>query len=630
MRYSLFFLAITALAQAQKLPPLESWLNQTAQLQLAERKAEVLAVTTTEAAVERQRIVREKLLKAIGGLPDYKGPLNARITGKIDAGAYVIEKVVYESLPKYFVTADLYRPQTPGKHPAILYPMGHWAEGKPAAQLMAANLAMKGFVVLVFDPMGQGERLTAYDARLGASLVGGGVEQHWMAGTQSILIGETFARYRIWDAKRSLDYLVSRPEVDADRIGVTGCSGGGTVTTYISALDPRVKVAAPACYIQSFEVLFAGPIGDSEQSLPGFISSGLDITDYIELFAPKPWLIASTEKDFFTPAGAKVAFDEARGWYKVFGVEDRIKWVVGPGGHGTPLEVREAIYEWMIKWLKDGKGSKDEEKVHMYTNQELQATKSGQVAVDYGSRDLQEILKENLAAKKKQGSVAELRAELNKLIDEQGDFEFRRQWLLPAGEGKHPGVIVVETGANLSDRSKAFQKAGAVVLALWPRGLPAQDNRRYFAGEWSAATRAWLVGKNLPAMRAADIRKGVEMMAERPDVSAVYASATDVSGIWLLMAAAVDQRIAGVWVDRTPYSYRASFDRAVHKNMHEVTIPGFALHWDIEDMVKAMDNRKVLWTDPTDWMQQVAKLPGKYEYRYFEQPDEDFVKLLLP
>ena len=452
-----------------------------------------------------------------------------------------------------------------------------------------------------------------------------------MAGTQSILIGETFARYRIWDAKRSLDYLISRPEVDGDQIGVTGCSGGGTVTTYISALDPRVKVAAPACYIQSFEVLFPGSIGDSEQSLPGFIAAGLDITDYIELFAPKPWLISSTEKDFFTPAGAKVAYDEAREWFKIYGMEDRLRWVVGPGGHGTPLQVREAIYEWMIKWLKNGKGTKDEEKVHMYTVQELHATKSGQVAVDYGSRDLQAILKENLIAKKKQGSVAELRAELKKLMAAQGDFEFKTEWLLPEGPGKHAGVIVVETaGAMPSARARAFQKAGAIVLSLWPRGLPATENRRYLAGEWTSATRAWLVGKNIPAMRAADIQRGVEMMSARDDIGSVYAAASEVSGIWLLMAAAVEPRIAGIWLDKTPYSYRASYDKPIHKNMHEVTIPGFLLHWDIEDMVKAMDGRKVLWTDPSDWMQQVTKLSGKYEYRYLEQPDEDFVKKLLP
>ena len=86
---------------------------------------------------------------------------------------------------------------------------------------------------------------------------------------------------------------MSRPEVDAEKVGCTGCSGGGTVTTYISALDTRIKVAAPACYMSTFRLLFTGPTGDSEQSIPGFLAAGLDLADYVELFAPKPWLIVS-------------------------------------------------------------------------------------------------------------------------------------------------------------------------------------------------------------------------------------------------------------------------------------------------------------------------------------------------
>ena len=210
------------------------------------------------------------------------GPLNARVTGRIDRPRYTIEKVIFESLPQFYVAANLYLPKEGGKHPGVLRPMGHWEEGKVREQVMDANLAMKGFVVLTYDPIGQGERQQAYDSRIEASLIGGSTDQHFQAGAQSILAGENFARYRIWDAKRALDYLVSRPEVDADKIGVTGCSGGGTLTTYISALDPRVKVAAPACYINTWHYLFAGPTGDSEQSFPFFLSSGLDVADYIE------------------------------------------------------------------------------------------------------------------------------------------------------------------------------------------------------------------------------------------------------------------------------------------------------------------------------------------------------------
>ena len=136
--------------------------------------------------------------------------------------------------------------------------MGHWESGKAAGQLISANLARKGFVVLAYDPVGQGERQQAYDARMGRSLIGGATEQHFSNGPAAILMGQSVARYFIHDGMRAIDYLVSRPEVDPDRIGATGCSGGGTQTTYIAALDPRVKVAAVACYMNSFQTLFSG------------------------------------------------------------------------------------------------------------------------------------------------------------------------------------------------------------------------------------------------------------------------------------------------------------------------------------------------------------------------------------
>ena len=134
--------------------------------------------------------------------------------------------------------------------------MGHWDAGKPAGQLLSVNLARKGFVVLAYDPVGQGERQQAYDPRMGRSLIGGATEQHFSNGAAAILMGQSVARYFIFDGMRGIDYLVSRPEVDPERIGATGCSGGGTQTTYIAALDPRVKVAAVNCYMNSFQTLF--------------------------------------------------------------------------------------------------------------------------------------------------------------------------------------------------------------------------------------------------------------------------------------------------------------------------------------------------------------------------------------
>ena len=301
---SLFGSVMLPSAEAQ-LPrsPLLKELNAIADRQLKERSDAVAAIRDVPAARARQAEVRARILSLIGGLPDYRGPLNARVTKTTRREGFAIDHVLFESLPGYFVTANLYRPDRAGRHPAVLMSMGHWDSGKAAGQLLSANLARKGFVVLAYDPVGQGERQQAYDRALDARLIGGPTEQHFSNGAAAILMGQSVARYFIHDGMRAIDYLVSRPDVDPERIGATGCSGGGTQTTYIAALDPRVKVAAVACYMNSFQTLFAGSIGDSEQSVPGFLAAGLDQTDYVELFAPKPWLIALDRGRLFHAGG---------------------------------------------------------------------------------------------------------------------------------------------------------------------------------------------------------------------------------------------------------------------------------------------------------------------------------------
>jgi dienelactone hydrolase len=639
---------------------LTAWMDRLAQQALDRRASQVAAVRTVEEAERRKQLVRDKILELLGGLPDSTGPLNARVTGKIERPSYIIEKVIFESLPRFYVTANLYRPAAPGKYPGILLPLGHWEQGKPAVQRIAANLALKGFVVLAYDPIGQGERLVAYDRRLGRSLAGGATEQHFMAGAQSLLAGESFARYRIWDGMRALDYLVSRPEVDPERIGCTGCSGGGTLTTYISALDARVKVAAPACYMTSFRVLFSGPVGDSEQSLPNFLSSGLDQTDYIQLFAPKPWLIASTIEDFFPLEGARQIYEEARRWYRIYGAEERIAWVVGPGSHGTPQPVREAIYAWMIRWLKNGEGDFREEPIETLPDHLLLAAKGGQVSEE-GSREIHEVILERFRSRRTAGelNVKELLDYLRSLMnpvretplevktgevlpsadytrqavtfETEPGLEITGTLLVPRSAGRKPAVLSVETGAGPSDLVRRLAAKGAVVLALTPRGLPRPDDRGRLSGDWLMNTRAWLIGRNLPGMRAYDIRRGVEFLAARLDVDpvAIRAVARGEAGVWLLMAAALDQRLTRIWLDRTPHSLCAALEQPLHRNLHAVLMPGFCLRWDLADLVKAIEPRQVIWTDPTDWMGRVVPAGDRFRYRGFEEPDEPLLTALL-
>ena len=294
-------------AQQPTPDPLLKWMDQIAQQQLQQRENVIAKIHSVADAERRKQSVRETFLSLIGGLPDYNGPLNPRVTGSIQSDNYVIDKIIFESLPGFYVTANLYRPSRPGRYPGVLLQAGHTQEGKPEGQRLAANLALKGFVVLAFDPMGQGEREQTYDRRVDRALAGWSVPEHIQAGAQNILIGESLARYFIWDAKRALDYLVSRPDVDPERLGAVGCSGGGALTTFIGALDPRVKAVAPACYVNSYRLLFTGPDPDSEMSPPNILFSGLDMADYVELSAPTPLADPGNGRRLFHAGGRQAS-----------------------------------------------------------------------------------------------------------------------------------------------------------------------------------------------------------------------------------------------------------------------------------------------------------------------------------
>lgn len=627
-----FALCFAAVALAQD--PLTDWLDARAQKFLAERKTKIAAIKTPEEIKSRQAMVRAKMLELLGGLPAATNSLNAKVTKRHDMGAYMIENVMYESLPNYWVTANVYRPKAPGRYPAILHPMGHWQEGKAAAQRIAANLAMRGFVVMPFDPVGQGERVQGFSADLGRGLTGGPTAQHFMAGAQAQLMGVEFARYMIWDGMRGIDYLQSRPDVDPERIGCTGCSGGGTQTTFIGALDPRVKVAAVSCYMQTFEQLFKGPVGDSEQSWNGFISSGLDQTDFVELFAPKPWLITSTEQDFFTPAAAKPVYEEASRWYERLGVSGNVKWVVGPGGHGQPLVVREAIYEWFAKHLGGGKASGKELEVNMLPDHELWVTAKGQLELEGYTHSIHDVIAaekpraHKLAALATSALTARVvsdtatRREL--MFKVEDDLETPATLLIPA-QPKGTAVLVVENGGKLSGRAEALAKRGHVVLAVRPRGIPVRPNTPPFSGDWITNERAWLVGLNLPRLRAQDIARAAAYLKSQPGVSSVVAHASGTAGVWLLMAAAETKLFAGLWLDRTPHSLRAAMGRKAHSNLHDVTVPGMLAATDLPQLRPA----KTLWSDPTDWNFNVVPLKGDYHYRTFDEGDEPLITKFL-
>jgi len=210
-------------------------------------------------------------------------------------------------------------------------------------------------------------------------------------------------------------------------------------------------------------------------------------------------------------------------------------------------------------------------------------------------------------------------------IEVEPGLEISASLAIPTGRGRKPAVLVVNGDAKTT---ALLARRGAVVLSLAPRASTAPS--RGLAGDWVTDTRAWLIGRNLPGMRAADIIRGVDLLAARPDVNAaaISAAAHDVAGVWLLMGAALDPRIGRLWLNRTPYSLRAALDGPLNRNLHDALIPGFALKWDLADMKQAIGSRPLIWTDPTDWMGKVVPNVDGCLYRTFEEPDERFWDML--
>jgi len=313
--------------------------------QANQRRADLKTRADAEAYI---RDVRAKIQLSFGPWPE-KTPLRPQITGIVERDTYKIEKVIFESRPEFLVTANLYVPK--GRKfplPGVIGTCGHSANGKADGtyQAFAQGLARQGYVVLLYDPVGQGERLQYPDKNL-KSKIGVGVREHLYAGNQQFLVGEFFGSWRAWDGIRALDYLLTRQEVDPKQIGVTGNSGGGTMTTWLCGVESRWTMAAPGCFVTTFRRNMENELpADTEQCPPRALALGLDHADFLAALAPKPIIVLAKEKDYFDVRGTEEAVERLKHLYKLLGAQKNIQLFVGPGYHGYSQENREAMYRW--------------------------------------------------------------------------------------------------------------------------------------------------------------------------------------------------------------------------------------------------------------------------------------------
>ena len=632
--------------------------------QLAERKEEINQLKSMEDWEERRSQVRVKLDRIIGEFPE-KTPLNARVTGLLKGDGFRVEKVIYESQPGLHVTAALFIPDgLEKKSPAILYCSGHTWDGfrSKVYQHAIINYVKKGFVVLAFDPVSQGERLQYLHKKGKKSLYNTPTKEHSYAGGQCFINGQSMAKYMIWDGIRSIDYLVSRVEVDSARIGITGRSGGGTQSVYISAFDDRILVSAPENYVTSFKHLLEsiGP-QDAEQNLPRLIKNRLDFADLLEVRAPKPTLIISTLSDFFSIQGARETYEEVKQAYKIYGDENLVQMIEDEGGHESTLKNRERTYAFFQKHLNHP-GDSTDLNVTIFSKKDLRVTESGQVLTEFNAETIFSLNKQiavkndtipkNLDSLTK--SVIEVTGFENILIDDDYIFSGTdsyeghtiEKYLIKGNNSRNIPVVVLmpdtlvmknaililnPAGKNEEMKSGLpvyFAKKGyhVIIPDITGSGELAPDDEKGDSYIEHSSYNKWyagiLTGKSIVALRMEDIDKVCAFVSDNYDMEndIIYGVARGIFTSDLLHNNIVSRNFSRMAFIDPLISYRLMvYERNYDPILIQSSLEGVLPHYDLPDLISTLAPAKLLLINVKDQLGNNIDL-------YTEHPDMSIIK----
>lgn len=616
----------------------EVWIEQQARLCWEKRDEGIAALKSAPAILARKESARKTFLDLLGGLPSEKTPLNAQNTGEIVRDGYRIERVIFESQPGFKVTANLYVPTSlPGPFPAVVGLAGHSAQSKAAETYQRAFIAFarQGFVVLAFDPAGQGERLDCYEETLGRSSVGAGVPEHNLRGLQCLLIGQTLARYLVWDGIRAIDYLLTRPEVDPRRIAVAGNSGGGTQAAYLGLADPRVSAVISSCYLTRWRELWSQPgPQDAEQVLPGFLARGLDFGDFPLGVAPTPFLISAATRDFFPIAGARAMFVQTQRLYGLLERKEALEFFEHDDTHGWSQPRRQAATRFLVKWLQQRETDGFESSAQSEPEAFLRVTPTGQTSTMPGSVTIGSMtnrIARELAAKRSQPDIRAIREAIglsafppcppDKVIEVASRRGVRVETIELAVEGG-VGIVArlfVSPTAPVStrpllwageladkDEEEIFKLAlsGTVVMHVRPRGGNGHqlnvDVSSGYSQAYQTAARLWLVGRNLVEIQVSDLLASALYLRTRPECIGRQVSLLGQGSLGppAILAACLDPEFANLTVRRSIVSYMDLLTTGFPDSLAGVVIPGVLQRFDLPDALALLQGRKVELVDP--------------------------------
>ncbi|MCZ2079167.1 MAG: acetylxylan esterase [Bryobacterales bacterium] len=635
-----------------------------------DRARVIRSAKTPDHAQKYQAEARAMLLEAIGKLPP-RTPLRARLGGTLERDEYVIEKVIFESRPRYYVTANVYVPRaTRPPFPTLLASVGHWGAGKAFSdyQRLGAYFARRGFLVMVFDLPGMGERVESWDTVTSRPLVHPGTSEyfvtteHGIAAGRTILTSGNLVTYLIWDAIRALDYLTARDDVDAARIAATGVSGGGWQTELLAALDPRVKVAMPACY--------GGCIADL------LFGAKISTADVEALIAPRPLLLMEATGDSRSSVMEKLRRRKLVGdFYRAAGVVDRLRFMLAEGPHGYTPTMFAVMLDWLARWLPvpaPPAAQTAERPLQLERESNLACTMTGQIVTALGGETLFSLnrtearrLAGQWPAPRQTADLEGWRGPLRErvlerlAIPERGqavkssvlDRNDRQTYfieclvyysepeiyvpsllLLPRRRGPAPAVVVVNEAGKSAEAFAETQlvplcEAGHVVFSIDPRGMGETAVPRQRTGYADLAVgedaglfyRALRARRTIVGMRVFDVMRAIDYLQTRSEVDSGRISAIGIGagGVLVLFAGALDNRIGRVAISGAPVSYMGIVESRIFTHALSHLVPGALQHFDLPQAAALLAPRPLLIVNPVDGRHRrvdEAEAAGTYKF----------------
>ncbi len=635
------------------------------------RDEEIAKIKTKGDWQKRQQVVKNKLNEIIGPFPK-KEALNPEITGIVQKDGYRIEKIIFEPVPGYYETGCLYIPDhINGKAPAIVNGFGHdqAAFREEYYQVIITNLVKKGMIVFAIDPLGQGEHVQYFDPEIKFSAIGYSVIEHCYFGNVCFLAGVSAAKHFIWDGMRAVDYLLTRKEVDPENIGVTGFSGGGTLTSYLMAFDERVKVAIPCSWPTTYRRLIETKgVGDAETVLINALPNGITFEDLLEVRAPKPTLMTFTSRDeYLCLQGAHDALNEARKMYAAFGNENNLQLVEDDAKHSMTPKIRLAMYAFFQKHF-NLPGSSAEEKTDLPTVQELTVTPTGQIASSKGGKMIFDLNKEEsqklidhleqsrksiakhlgkvkikareisgyqTPSRDKKGPFINGRyqrdgytVELDAIAGESDKYAIPVLLFKPDDNLKHPTIIYLHSSGKAVDAQpggpiEKLVKKGYIVAAADVLGV---GEIQHSAGRGhQLGYTAVLIGRSMVGIQAGDIVRVANYLKGRNDVDRLKIGAIAFNEICLSLvhAAAFDSSINNIALIGSLISYQSVAMNRIYR-IGVTKRPGSDDYWhpyeidftwgiasvltayDLPDLMGCIAPRKIALVDPRDPMLEPA------------------------